>query len=136
MHLSTTDLPANYRTILAVVSEYGHGRHATAHDVYVRARELRPGIGFATVHRALARLHAEGLILKIDLAGGDSAIYEPATAPHAHLLCTGCGAVVDVDYASDPIERVALAKRLRIEIAAESVTFTGRCAACADSNDK
>jgi hypothetical protein len=79
MSPSTPQLPANYRVILDVVNEYGAGRHATAQEVFMRARELRPGIGFTTVHRGLARLHELGHVLKLDITGEGSAMYEPAT---------------------------------------------------------
>ena len=130
MSLSTSELPPNHRTVLAVVSEYGSGKHASANEVYLRARELRPGIGFATVHRALARLSEQGYILKLDLAGSDAAIYEPAIAPHAHFRCTACGAVSDVDYACDPTTVAALEQRHGVRIRGEAMTFTGRCPSC------
>lgn len=130
MRLSTSELPPNYRTVLDVLAGYGQGRHATAQAVYAQARAVRPAIGFATVHRALARLHELGLILKLDISGGDSALYEPATAAHAHFRCTGCGAVTDVDYACDPGTLAVLEHRLGVAIQAESMTFTGRCRAC------
>jgi Fe2+ or Zn2+ uptake regulation protein len=133
MSPSTPHLPQNYRLVLEVVNEYGAGRHATAQDVFVRARERRPGIGFTTVHRGLARLHELGHILKLDLSGGGSAIYEPATAAHAHFRCTGCGAVTDVDYASDPAMRAALEALHGVAIENESITFSGRCRTCAPS---
>jgi Fe2+ or Zn2+ uptake regulation protein len=130
MPVSTSVLPSNHRTVLEVVSEYGAGKHATANDVYLRARELRPGIGFATVHRALARLHELGAILKLDLAGSDAAIYEPAIAPHAHFRCTACGAVADVDDACDPQTLAALERRHGVAIRGEAMTFTGLCENC------
>jgi Fe2+ or Zn2+ uptake regulation protein len=98
MNPSTPRLPANYRVVLDVVNEYGAGRHATAQDVFERARQLRPGIGFTTVHRGLARLHELGYVLKLDISGEGSAMYEPATGSHAHFRCTACGAVEDVDF--------------------------------------
>jgi Fe2+ or Zn2+ uptake regulation protein len=131
MRLSTPDLPANYRVVLDVVNEYGGGRHATANDVYVRARELRPGIGFTTVHRGLTRLYQLGLVLKLDISGEDSAMYEPATTAHAHFRCTVCGAVKDVDFAADRAALAALEARHGLAIASESITFTGTCAGCA-----
>jgi Fe2+ or Zn2+ uptake regulation protein len=130
MPLSTRELPPNHRAVLAVVSEYGAGRHATAKDVYQRVRELRPGIGFATVHRALARLHELGHILKLELPGSDAAIYEPAIAPHAHFRCTACGAVADVDYACEPATLAALERRHGVAIRGEAMTFSGLCANC------
>ena len=117
MSPSTPQLPANYRVVLDVVNEYGAGRHATAQDVFERARQLRPGIGFTTVHRGLARLHELGYVLKLDITGEGSAMYEPATDAHAHFRCTACGAVADVDYASDAATRAELEARHGVAIA-------------------
>jgi Fe2+ or Zn2+ uptake regulation protein len=130
MSTSTPRLPGNYRLILDVVNEYGAGRHASAQDVYVRARELRPGIGFTTVHRGLARLHELGYVLKLDITGEGSALYEPVTKPHAHFRCSDCGAVDDVDYASDAHTRAALEARYGLAIRNESITFSGLCRSC------
>jgi Fe2+ or Zn2+ uptake regulation protein len=130
MNPSTPKLPANYRVILDVVNEYGSGRHATAQDVFMRARERQPHIGFTTVHRALARLHKLGHVLKLDITGEGSAMYEPATEDHAHFRCTGCGAVEDVDYAIDVATRTQLEARHGVAIRHESITFSGLCRSC------
>ena len=130
MDPSTPHLPANYRVVLDVVNEYGHGRHASAQDVFMRARELRPGIGFTTVHRGLARLHELGYVLKLDITGEGSAMYEPATDAHAHFRCTACGAVTDIEFASNDATRRELESRHGLAIASESITFTGLCRDC------
>jgi Fur family ferric uptake transcriptional regulator len=132
---STPKLPANYRTVLEVVSAFGHGRHASAADVFALARARRPGIGFTTVHRGLARLHALGLVLKLDISGEGQAMYEPATSPHAHFRCTGCGRVNDVDYACDPDSVAALEATHGVRIRNQSITFSGQCRSCAASRD-
>src|SRR5665213_2948514 len=136
MNPSTPQLPANYRVILDVVNEFGEGRHATAQEIYARARELRPGIGFTTVHRGLARLHELGHILKLDISGEGSALYEPATTAHAHFRCTVCGAVADLDFASDAATRATLEARHAVTIASESITFTGRCGGCVPAPER
>jgi Fe2+ or Zn2+ uptake regulation protein len=128
---STPSIPANYRVVLDVVNEYGAGRHASANDIFVRARQLRPRIGFTTVHRGLARLHQLGLVSKLDISGEDSAMYEPATSPHAHFRCTACGTVDDVDYACDPAALAELETSRGMHIRSESITFSGLCRGCA-----
>jgi Fur family ferric uptake transcriptional regulator len=130
MSASTPRLPANYQVVLDAVNTYGSGRHATAQDVFDRARRLRPGIGFTTVHRGLARLHELGYVLKLDIAGEGSAMFEPATATHAHFRCTACGAVEDIDFACDPATRERLEASHGLSIRSESITFTGLCRPC------
>ena len=123
-------LPRNYWTILDAIRDVGSGTHLTAQQVYERARKIRPKLGFATVHRGLARLHELGYVLKVDVPGAASAVYECAASPHAHFLCTSCGAIDDIAFRV-PHEMLAqLAERHGVHIAAESTTFAGRCAAC------
>jgi Fe2+ or Zn2+ uptake regulation protein len=124
-------LPENYALLRDIVSEAGLGSHQTAHDIFVTARERRPGIGLATVHRGLARLCESGEIMKIDVPSGDAAWYEPPAPPHAHLHCESCGGVVDVDYATAPRTLRRIAERDGIHIRRESLTFRGLCGDCA-----
>lgn len=127
-----SSLPANYRTVLGVLEDAGLGTHLSAQEIWLRARVVQPRLGFATVHRSLARLVEIGAVMKLDVPGGSSAVYEPAGSPHAHFRCTGCGAIADFDFAL-PSETVrALAARHHVAIDAETVTFTGRCANCTE----
>jgi Fe2+ or Zn2+ uptake regulation protein len=123
-------LPANCRTVLQVVEEAGPGSHLTAAQIWERARSLQPRIGFATVHRSLIRLHELGGVLKIDVPGEASAIYEPAAGPHAHFRCTRCGAIRDLDFALPPATLRQLSAEHGVTIDREIVTFSGTCAAC------
>lgn len=123
-------LPSNYRTVLDVVEEAGPGSHLTAHEIWVRARARQPRIGFATVHRGLGRLHELRAVMKIDVPGEASSVYEPAADAHAHFRCTSCGAIADLDYAVPLQTRRALARRHGVAIDDEAVTFSGRCGDC------
>jgi Fe2+ or Zn2+ uptake regulation protein len=123
-------LPPNYRTVLDVVEEAGPGSHLAAQEIWVRARARQPRIGFATVHRGLIRLHELGAVMKIDVPGEASAVYEPAASPHAHFRCTDCGSITDLDFAVPRATVRALAQRHGVAIERETVTFTGRCAGC------
>jgi Fe2+ or Zn2+ uptake regulation protein len=122
-----TALPPNYRTVLDVVEQAGPGSHLTANEIWLRARGRQPRIGFATVHRALIRLHEGGAVMKVDVPGAASTIYEPAASSHAHFRCTVCGAISDVDYAVPRATIRELARRHGVAIDVEEVTFTGRC---------
>ena len=124
-------LPANYQVVLDVVTDLGPGSHVSAGEIYVRARARQPRIGFATVHRGLARLSELGYLLKLDVPGAAAAIYEPAVAPHAHFRCTGCGTITDLDFALPPATRDEIAARHGVRIETEAVTFAGRCRDCA-----
>jgi Fur family ferric uptake transcriptional regulator len=123
-------LPANYLKILEAINDAAAGTHLSAQDVFSRARAVQPKLGFATVHRALARLSELGYVAKLDIPGAGSAVYEPAAQAHAHFRCVECGTIRDVDFTVPQDLLAALAERHGLQIEAESTTFAGRCADC------
>jgi Fur family transcriptional regulator, ferric uptake regulator len=124
-------LPSNYRTVLGVVKRAGPGTHLSAQDIWLRARAVQPRLGFATVHRGLARLVEAGAVMKLDVPGKGGAVYEPAGGAHAHFRCIACGALSDLDFAVPATLLGELAARHGVVIERETVLFAGRCASCA-----
>jgi Fur family ferric uptake transcriptional regulator len=130
MSSAEPQIPKNYHAILDVVRAHGVGRHLTMAEIYAEAARARPGIGFSTVYRGLARLRDLGLVAEILVPGADAATYEPAAPAHAHFRCSECGAIADIDYTLPQRLLRALAGRHDVEIETGNVTFAGRCAAC------
>ena len=105
------------------------GRHVAAEEVHRLARRLEPGIGIATVYRALNCLCGCGKARELKTPDG-SAVYEAASAAaHAHLVCSGCGAILQ---ASSPgLERLAAALARRSGFSPSgSVEVRGLCSNC------
>jgi Fe2+ or Zn2+ uptake regulation protein len=127
---ATVRLPKNYQLILDIVQESGRGRHLTMSDVFAQTSARRPGIGYSTVYRGLVRLRELGMISEIVLPGAASATYEPAAERHAHFLCTGCGAIEDVDYALPTRVLRNVADKSGFAVSAGTVTFEGLCLDC------
>jgi Fe2+ or Zn2+ uptake regulation protein len=126
-------LPKNYQLIYEIVEESGIGCHLTPSEIYAKALERRPGIGFSTVYRGLERLRDLGLVSELCVPGVDAATYEPAGPRHAHFRCRECGEIEDVAYAIPTRTLKALALKHGFKIGNERVTFEGRCAACGAS---
>jgi Fe2+ or Zn2+ uptake regulation protein len=123
-------LPANYRLLLDVVEADGHGTHRSTADIYDAMRRVKPGIGYSTVQRGLARLAALGLVMPVRLPNVEALLFEPAGSGHAHFGCESCGATIDVDYVTPAASLAAIARELGVSISAESIAFRGLCKAC------
>ncbi|MBD5605195.1 MAG: transcriptional repressor [Candidatus Eremiobacteraeota bacterium] len=123
-------LPKNYRLIYDIVQTSGLGRHLTMSDVFARAAEQRPGIGYSTVYRGLVRLRQLGMISEIGVPGADSATYEPVGPNHAHVRCVACGSIEDVGYTLPSRVLKSVADETGFAIDSGDVTFAGRCASC------
>jgi len=123
-------LPPNYQAVLDVIECAGPGSHLSTYQIWERARKVKPRIGFATVHRGLARLHGSGSIMKIDPPGEASTFYEPVSHDHAHFRCSSCGTIDDLAYEVPMTTIAELGQRHGWTIDAASVYFSGRCATC------
>ncbi|MHB0995257.1 MAG: Fur family transcriptional regulator [Elusimicrobiales bacterium] len=105
--------------------------HLSAEQVHKAAQKRLPGIGIATVYRALKCLCGCGKVSEFIPADG-VARYEPAgdRSHHDHLVCTACGAFIE---AVDPeIERLQerLAARHGFAISSHRLEIYGLCRDC------
>lgn len=91
-----------------------------------------PGVGRATVYRALEQLESLGLIQRVDVKG-DAAGFErvdPGGHHHHHIVCEQCGRLVA--FEDDRLEQaiLALAERPDFKVSSHEVTLRGECSSC------
>ena len=72
--------------------------HASADRIHERVCLHDQRVDLSTVYRTLERLRDVQILSQTDLGRG-SAEYEIVTGqPHHHLVCQGCGRVIDLDH--------------------------------------
>jgi len=124
--------------ILDVLSK--SSKHLSAEDIYLEVHENYPVIGLTTIYRTLGLLVEMGLVSKLDFGDG-IARYELAIGPkgvrhHHHLICTGCGRVIDYTDFIDQEEELLLkterelSKKYNFEIKNHHLQFYGLCDEC------
>ncbi len=84
--------------------------HASAERVHERAVASQPHINLSTVYRTLERLRDLGILSQIDLGRQRAEFEIVEDRPHHHLVCRGCGRVIDLDHSylavlDEPIRR-------------------------------
>ncbi len=102
--------------------------HPTAESVYAAVTREMPTVSLRTVYQTLNDLSDMGEILQLDLGTGSSR-FDPNIDKHHHLVCSGCGRVVDV-YADTSGLRVAPRQRHGFDIDTTEVVFRGTCPDC------
>ena len=95
----------------------------------LRARGLHASK--ATVYRALPLLTEAGIV-KPAVVTGDEKSYERAVGRehHDHLVCGGCGAVVEFEYDAIEILQREVAARHGFTLEGHMLQLLGRCPAC------
>ncbi len=115
---------------IAVLQAVAARPHATADVVTEMARGEIGAISKQSVYDALSALVDAGIVRRIEPAGS-AARYETRVGDnHHHLVCRGCGAVVDVDCAVGAAPCLTAADAAGYAIDEAEVTFWGTCPAC------
>lgn len=118
---------AQRRAVLDAVTDHGHLAAEAVHAEVVRTL---PGTSLQSIYNVLGALSGAALLRKIEPAGA-AAKYESRTGDnHHHLVCTQCGAIVDVDcvVGASPCLTPSDAAGFTVRVA--EVTFWGLCADC------
>jgi len=105
--------------------------HSSTEDLYLKIRRKHKNIGYATVHRSL-KLFAEcGIAAERNFGDGTTRFEAThASEHHDHLICTGCGAIMEFE---DPkIEQLQqqIAEKHGFAISSHRLELYGSCATC------
>lgn len=108
-----------------------HKDHPTADQIYAEVRERLPRISLGTVYRNLEKLSSAGVIMKLELGGGQKR-FDPTPTDHAHFRCVGCFAVEDLpqDLRIDLPDINGIDGKNRI-ILGNTLEYYGYCEKCA-----
>ena len=103
--------------------------HLTANEVFDKAKQLLPGISFATVYNSLRYLKEAGHIAEISFGSGASR-FDSMTSRHDHAICTKCGKLVDMEIEL-PEEIINFAAEFsRFQPESLELTLRGICPDC------
>lgn len=105
------------------------GIHPTAEYVFEQLRKDDPNISLGTVYRNLDILCKLGKLAKVGRTDGPEA-FDSNPAPHYHLCCEKCGAVVDlpVPY-MDHVDQAA--RKMGCKVTSHKLILSGLCPQCA-----
>ncbi len=106
------------------------GGHVGAEELHARVREREPGIGLATVYRTLKTLTEAGLADECDFGQGRKKYEGAGRSHHDHLICLGCGGVVEFDVPE--IERLqqGVVRKYGFVSAGHRMDLFGWCPKC------
>ncbi len=103
--------------------------HPSADELFEDVKLLIPGISRTTVYRVLETLVKIGVAQKIS-THESRARFDADTSRHAHLICVGCGLLIDFDGCDD----LDLMRNQRDNhgflLLDYSIQFTGLCPDC------
>ncbi len=106
------------------------GGHLDADELHRRAREHEPRISLSTVYRNLQLFKKLGLVEERHFAENHHHYEAKGHLEHYHLVCLGCGRVIE--FESPLVERIAdrIRAENRFEVTGAEIHLEGYCSRC------
>lgn len=104
--------------------------HPTAEELYDWATDVMPSMSLKTVYTTLNELAGLGAIRLVNVGTGGFRV-ESNMEPHGHLVCRGCGKVMDIPVDPTIDAELSVPEEFDFEVEQRELTFRGLCRDCA-----
>ena len=116
------------RAVIRIVTSSND--HLTPTEIHEKIRDTYPGTGLVTIYRTLEILSELGLICEVHAGGSCRSYTMGSQQHHHHLICSGCGTVVNfTGYYLNELEK-NLSKESGFRIDSHLLEFVGLCRDC------
>jgi len=117
----------NQRALILDIIRRGH---LDADEVYRQAREKQPRLSLSTVYRTLRMLKELGLVEELHFGEAHHHYEVKPSAEHHHLVCLGCGKIVEFECSLSQKMKQEIARKKGFEVTGVEVHMTGYCSKC------
>ena len=117
------------RALIMGIIRQGRG-HLDADEIYRRAREKESRLSLSTVYRTLQMLKKLGLVEELHFDEEHHHYEVKPSAEHHHLVCLGCGRVIEFYYPLSRYLRKKVPEAKDFDITETEIRMTGYCAKC------
>jgi len=106
---------------------YKHG-HMNVDDLYKFMQQKFPSLSLATIYKNIHKMCETLFVSEVKIPNQKS-VYELTKEQHAHVVCTKCNAIVDINLNTTPLlDEVTQKSHYHIEETA--IVFNGICPNC------
>lgn len=104
--------------------------HPSVETIYAALKEKYPDLSLGTVYRNIAMFKKNGTICSVGVVDGEER-YDFNTEPHAHFICEGCNAIIDLDNMQiDKQLDYVVQEAYNAKVYYHQLVFFGKCSKC------
>ncbi len=104
--------------------------HISAEEIYAQVAAKYPNVNISTVYRTLELLKKLGLVYEINLGEGRIRYHAEGSGHHHHLVCQGCGAIIDIDESALSSLKDVILRDYKFQAELRHVGIFGYCEKC------
>ncbi|WP_051420498.1 Fur family transcriptional regulator [Helicobacter pametensis] len=113
---------------VAILKEIQRRGHATIEEIYEDILKEYPSISLATIYKNIISLCEADLVKEVKVSLQKQR-YEINCGEHAHIVCTECGKLEDIEFGMESFYHNAMITRY-IQPSFVSMTIYGKCNQC------
>lgn len=125
-------MTAPRRMVLIALAEAGS--HVTADELHRRVRQDHPEVSASSIYRTMEVLTDLQIVEHVHLGHG-AAQYHLTDEEHAHLVCNGCGTIIELDASTSSRFADTVAAELDFHLDLGHFALTGWCGACRPASE-
>ena len=114
----------------AIIMDIIRRGHLDADGIYRLARQKNARLSLSTVYRNLHKFKQLGIVEELHFDESHHHYEVKPSAEHHHLLCLGCGKVIEFRYPLSRFIKKNVDEARDFDIAVTEVSVTGYCAEC------
>ena len=131
--LSVTGMRAtSQRALILEIIRHGH---LDADEIYRQAQAKQPRISLSTVYRTLRMFKKLGLVEELHLDDTHHHYEVKPSSEHHHLVCLGCGKIVEFKCPLSPKMKRDIAREKGFEVTGVEIRMTGYCSKCRQNKE-
>jgi Fe2+ or Zn2+ uptake regulation protein len=119
----------NQRALILDIIRQGRG-HLDADEIYRRVQKKQPRINLSTVYRTLRLFKELGLVEEVHFEDEHHHYETKPTSEHHHLVCLGCGRIVEFQYPLTRYVKRNVPAAKDFEIVGTEIRIKGYCSEC------
>lgn len=105
-------------------------RHPSVEELHQQLLPEYPSMSLATVYKTISLLKQMGEVLELEFRSRDNRFDGFNPRPHPHLICTGCGRIMDPEIPSLVSLIDGLSRNTGFSISTHRLDFYGLCPRC------
>ena len=128
-HLLKYDIKPSSQRIVIMDYLLNNRTHPTSNEIYNALKDDNPTLAKTTVYNTLKLFEEKGAVLNLSI-DEKNAHFDGDTSDHAHLICTQCGKIVDMEITMAP----KMCNDMGCEIHQTHIYMKGICGECKKVN--
>jgi Fur family peroxide stress response transcriptional regulator len=108
--------------------------HPTVEQIFRIVSGRFPNASIATVYKTVAALKEIHEVLELEFSQESNRYDARRPYPHPHVVCTGCGRVLDPELSHLPAIEDEITRRTGFRISSHRLDFYGLCPSCQEED--